>query len=403
MTDYVYTTENFIKKSIEINGKDKYNYSKTECKNSRSRVILTCLKHNFEFEQIASNHIQGAQCKKCGIERRSKTQSNDIKKLIEKWNEIHNNKYCYDKVIYKNSYTKIEIVCPTHLSFWQIPSNHTSHAGCAKCASFESANNRRKPLNIFIEESNKKHNNKYDYSKVEYKKDKIKVCIICPIKDHGEFWQTSLAHIGHGYGCPKCARKFCGEQITYTTEIFIDKMKKKHSDKPYCYSKVKYITSITPIIVICKKHNIEFTTIPSYLLANGNGCSKCTHTIYSKIQIQWLKYLSVHQNIQHAKNGGEFRIPKTRYAADGYNKETNTIFEFNGSFYHGDSRYYYHKNINPVTKTTFGHLLKKTIKKELKLRNLGYNYKSIWDMDWIRGVEAVKKLQQIWKNKKKLQ
>ena len=37
----------------------------------------------------------------------------------------------------------------------------------------------------FINRSNITHNNKYDYSKVEYKDNRTKVCIICPI--HGEF------------------------------------------------------------------------------------------------------------------------------------------------------------------------------------------------------------------------
>ena len=37
----------------------------------------------------------------------------------------------------------------------------------------------------FINRANSIHNNKYDYSKVEYKGSTIKVCIICPI--HGEF------------------------------------------------------------------------------------------------------------------------------------------------------------------------------------------------------------------------
>ena len=32
------------------------------------------------------------------------------------------------------------------------------------------------------------HGNKYDYSKVKYKNNSVKVCIICPI--HGDFWQT---------------------------------------------------------------------------------------------------------------------------------------------------------------------------------------------------------------------
>ena len=56
----------------------------------------------------------------------------------------------------------------------------------------------------FIARSNNIHNNKYDYSKVEYVNNKTKVCIICP--KHGEFWQTPKNHL-LGQGCPICGKE----------------------------------------------------------------------------------------------------------------------------------------------------------------------------------------------------
>lgn len=55
---------------------------------------------------------------------------------------------------------------------------------------------------FFIERANEIHNNKYDYSKVEYLNANSKVCIICPT--HGETSQRALDHL-RGYGCFKCA------------------------------------------------------------------------------------------------------------------------------------------------------------------------------------------------------
>lgn len=46
------------------------------------------------------------------------------------------------------------------------------------------------------------HINKFDYSKVVYKKMTDKICIICPI--HGEFWQTPFCHMQSTHGCPIC-------------------------------------------------------------------------------------------------------------------------------------------------------------------------------------------------------
>ena len=47
------------------------------------------------------------------------------------------------------------------------------------------ANKSRKPLEQFIEGARKVHGNKYDYSRVQYKNNKEKIEIICPI--HGSF------------------------------------------------------------------------------------------------------------------------------------------------------------------------------------------------------------------------
>ena len=52
----------------------------------------------------------------------------------------------------------------------------------------------------FIERAKNVHGDKYDYSKVEYKNARTKVCIICPI--HGEFWQVPSSHL-KGIGCPR--------------------------------------------------------------------------------------------------------------------------------------------------------------------------------------------------------
>ena len=42
--------------------------------------------------------------------------------------------------------------------------------------------------------------------------------------------------------------------------------------------------------------------------------------------------------IQHALNEGEFTILNTKYKSDGYCKENNTIYEFHGDYWHGNSK-----------------------------------------------------------------
>lgn len=56
-------------------------------------------------------------------------------------------------------------------------------------------------MDTFIKRAREIHGDKYDYSKVEYKNSKEKVCIICPV--HGEFWQTPSNHLA-SKGCRQC-------------------------------------------------------------------------------------------------------------------------------------------------------------------------------------------------------
>ena len=73
----------------------------------------------------------------------------------------------------------------------------------------------------FINDSKKIHGNKYDYSKVVYKGNKTKVCIICPI--HGEFWQKPNNHLSGG-GCRKCSYEG-GRNTNRTLNGFINLQK----------------------------------------------------------------------------------------------------------------------------------------------------------------------------------
>lgn len=59
----------------------------------------------------------------------------------------------------------------------------------------------RKTTEQFIAEAKAIHGDKYDYSKVQYKTNKDKVCIICP--EHSEFWQRPNDHL-RSSGCKKC-------------------------------------------------------------------------------------------------------------------------------------------------------------------------------------------------------
>jgi hypothetical protein len=128
----------------------------------------------------------------------------------------------------------------------------------------------------FIKKAKQVHGDKYDYSKVEYKKSKEKICIICP--EHGEFWQTPNMHL-KGQGCKNCYYEKVSKRCKKTTESFVKEMTEKYGNL-YDFSKVEYKTNKDKVIVICKKHG-EFEIRPNDLIS-GYGCPKCGYEKNSK-------------------------------------------------------------------------------------------------------------------------
>lgn len=132
----------------------------------------------------------------------------------------------------------------------------------------------RKPWNTlttdkFITKAILKHGTTYDYSKVDYRSSKVKVEIIC--KKHGSFWQQPDNHL-YGKGCAKCMHNKTAKRMRGTTENFIKKAIKRHGGK-YDYSKVKYISLLDRVTIICKKHG-NFSQNAADHIA-GRGCPEC--------------------------------------------------------------------------------------------------------------------------------
>ena len=117
---------------------------------------------------------------------------------------------------------------------------------------------------------------------------------------------------------------------------------------------------------------------------------------YSKQQIEWLNFLQKYYdiNIQHACNYGEYKIPDTRYHADGFCSDTNTIYEYHGDYWHGNPKIFQPDDLNKTTKCTHGELYQKTLQKEEDIRRLGYNLITMWESDWMRITNSIRKFQQ---------
>lgn len=189
------TTEEWIEKARSVHG-DRYDYSKAKYAKSNIKIMIVCKEHG-TWEQTPSSHLMGNGCPECGIEKVASKKRLSIESFKEKANIIHNHKYDYSLVVYSNNNTLITVICPEHGEFQQMPADHLSGKGCAKCAC-----NQKYTTEEFILKANKVHSNKYRYDKVNYIDSKTKVTIICPT--HGEFEQQPNNHLDNK-GCSKCS------------------------------------------------------------------------------------------------------------------------------------------------------------------------------------------------------
>jgi len=237
--------------------------------------------------------------------------------FITKATKTHGNKYNYSKVDYFGPHVKVKIICPEHGLFEQTPDSHIRNHGCPNCNGGTKIN-----LKIFITKANKKHGNKYDYSKVKFDKTNEYVKIICP--EHGIFEQTVSNHL-FGYGCQACGLLTRSNNRTKNNEYFINKANETHG-KFYDYSKVVYEKTNKKIIIICPNHG-EFEQTPNDHISNKNGCPVCRESKGEREIAKWLNDNGIKYIRQHKfKDCKDIRpLP-----FDFYLPELNMCIEFDG-------------------------------------------------------------------------
>lgn len=105
----------------------RYDLSKTTYVNSRTIFHPLCKIHG-EFP-ITPNHLMmGRGCPKC-----AKNYHYAKDELIDKFKEMHGDKYLYDRIKEATTHELVEIGCKKHGYFIQMVSNHLSGQGCPLC------------------------------------------------------------------------------------------------------------------------------------------------------------------------------------------------------------------------------------------------------------------------------
>ncbi len=311
------TLEEFIEEATKIHN-GKYYYNKTIYTSINEKVLITCPIHG-DFWQNAGNHLQGYGCSICSGTKRKTTEE-----FIQQAKVVHGDKYDYSNVEYKNQLEPISIICPEHGEFWQTPKQHLKSLGCQKCARIIAGEHIADTKKEFIEKAKRVHGDKYDYSRVEYKNNRTKICIICP--EHGEFYQLPDNHL-NGSECPKCVGHY-----QRNTDDFIEEAKQIHGDR-YDYSKLEYRNIHQNVCIICKKHG-EFWQSPIRHLT-GSNCPECVNEFtVSQSEKEFSEFVKSICKKDILTNTRKIITP---FEIDTYIPELRLGFEYDGIYWHSTS------------------------------------------------------------------
>jgi len=150
-----HTTESFILVVIQNHG-NKYSFEKTVFKGTTEYVTVTCVKHNCDITVIAETLLRRTaknggkkkdpvvgSCPKC----REEYFIGIKKRMIDKFREVHNNRYDYDESSYVNYDTPFTAICRTHGPFKVTPGSHINVNGnghCPECLNEKSNKDKEK-------------------------------------------------------------------------------------------------------------------------------------------------------------------------------------------------------------------------------------------------------------------
>lgn len=128
------TLEEF-KQQAAIVHNNRYDYADVVYVNNKSKISIKCMLHG-SFLQTPKDHIHNAAgCPRCKRLITGQYHKNDTAWFTSEGIRKHSGKYDYSKVDYKRYHDKVEIVCPTHGSFFQTASSHIHNGnGCPICS-----------------------------------------------------------------------------------------------------------------------------------------------------------------------------------------------------------------------------------------------------------------------------
>jgi hypothetical protein len=378
------TSEYFIERAKHVHG-DSYDYSKVEYTSSDTNVNIICKLHG-EYPQTPSTHLSGAGCGKCAIVARKRT-------MLERYgveNPSQNKEIKEKKKLTNLSRFGVEYSFQSEEIKEKTKQTNIERYGTKSPLGNKEIQEKFKQTNLKrygvehptqnkeIQEKTRKTNlERYGVENPQQNKE---------IKEKTK--KTNLERYG-------VENPFSSNAIQIK---IIDNIRKKYKrnhypkkhmadiypyldDKEWLFE--QYITLNKTAEQIRDELKISNWTVCHYL--HKHEIQVRASARYSMKCIQWLESIMQQEQIfiQHAGNIGEHQISGTRYKADGYCEETNTIYEFHGDCFHGNPDLFEHDTqCNPFNDYTAKELYDATKERENKIISLGYNLVIMWENDF---------------------
>lgn len=160
--------------------------------------------------------------------------------FIKRATKVHNEKNDYPKSVYVDNKTKICIICPIHGEFYQRPDIHLGGSVCPHC----SRESRLNTLDYYIQLSQEKHGDKYDFSNSVYSGCNKEIEVRC--KECGNIFYTTPLALIKGVGCKMCSIEADRKILCFEGEIWRD-------IKGFCgyqVSNIERVKSIDRVITV---------------------------------------------------------------------------------------------------------------------------------------------------------
>ena len=294
-----------VKQYIEGFG---YTLVSKEYKNSCTKMEMVCPKDHF-FEMSYGSFRQGHRCPVCYGNK--KHSYNQIKQYIEGFG------YQLVSNGYKNSKTKMDLVCPKGHSFKMHYNSFHTGCRCPKC--FGTPKYSYNHVKQHIEEFG------YNLVSKEYINNHTKLKMICS-KDH--FFEMSYNNFQTGYRCPKCS--FENKALSY------DQVKEYIEGFGYQLVSNGYKNSKTKLEMVCPKgHSFKMHYSGFH---RGKRCPECAkYLTTSRGEKEVLNFVqSIYDGRIIENDRTQIINPLTgKYLElDIFLPELNKAIEYNGIYWH---------------------------------------------------------------------